>query len=342
MELTTGSLLCLLFLGLLQIVTGEVVGEVSAKQSEAGFKVFGYFPDWLYDVFDAGNEKRLEKMCDTLTHAVFFSIEVDANGEMAALERFPSQDRLERLKKVCPKVKLMVSIGGNNRANGFLTVTSNGEKRRQFIANLEKFVNMHGLHGYDWDWEYPVSDQWEGYLNLTREARETMPNKIQTLKYFPDGKQSIILTHYNFCDNLDYLHSMAYDFGDNHSAFNFSTRSIENLMKLEVPPQKATLGLPLYARNPTTGGVKSIGELCGEDSPISCDKYTNHVDGFNFNSVDLLQRKTRYAFDEVKLGGVFLTFSSMDTSSLSVHTAINEVVVSTAVEITEDPNVCEE
>lgn len=65
--------------------------------------------------------------------------------------------RLNDLKKINPKLKTLVAIGGANEGTQkFSTVVTNSDIRAAFVNNAISFVNTHGFDGFDLDWEYPV------------------------------------------------------------------------------------------------------------------------------------------------------------------------------------------
>ena len=52
------------------------------------FTVFGYLPEYRYASID------FSSLFSSLTHLIFFSIEVDPTGTLTALDRFPSPEIL--------------------------------------------------------------------------------------------------------------------------------------------------------------------------------------------------------------------------------------------------------
>lgn len=132
------------------------------------FAVVGYIPEYRYGIID------WDAMCKHLTHAIFFSIEVTAEGELDAMDRFPNSDILARAHDAAKKygTKLMICFGGNSRSGGFGTLVLSPEKRAHFIQNVMKLLDDNSLDGVDLNWEYPRSQtEWNGLFRLINEMK---------------------------------------------------------------------------------------------------------------------------------------------------------------------------
>jgi hypothetical protein len=72
------------------------------------FAVAAYLPEWRY------GGANFEKICKTVTHLIFFSVEPTPNGDITGLDRFPPPDVLEDARnKGC---ELIICFGGNGRS----------------------------------------------------------------------------------------------------------------------------------------------------------------------------------------------------------------------------------
>jgi len=90
---------------------------------------------------------------------------VTANGRVSALDRLPSRAELEAARVAAQKhgTKLLLCFGGNGRSDGFAAMVKSKETRRSFLMDVAKLLELNGLHGVDYNWEYPHGkQQWEG------------------------------------------------------------------------------------------------------------------------------------------------------------------------------------
>jgi len=118
----------------------------------------------------AAAERRYERLdwdtlCAHTTHLILFSLEVTANGRVSALDRLPSRAELEAARVAAQKhgTKLLLCFGGNGRSDGFAAMVKSKETRRSFLMDVAKLLELNGLHGVDYNWEYPHGkQQWEG------------------------------------------------------------------------------------------------------------------------------------------------------------------------------------
>jgi len=291
------------------------------------FAVVGYFPEWRYRLFDEDHADRLEGVCNSLTHLLIFSLEVSPMGELAAMDRWPSPDRLERVKRLCPDTAIMVCFGGNSRSNGFSDVVRSETLRNKFVDILVAFMHEHELAGVDWNWEYPKDDaDWRGLKKLMERTREKAPKALQTMAYYPDTQQEHILHTKKFYDVLDYMHMMAYDQPKEHSTWQFAVDGVRKAAKL--PQKKVTLGLPFYSRDVKMGEWKTYHDIeieyqtkHGKSLPPSVDRVGDHY----FNGIDMIKKKTKLAMER-GLGGVMIWESGQDTKNVDLHKAITSAI----------------
>jgi len=286
-----------------------------------GFSVAGYLPEWRHRLLDEDHEDRLQRICSTLTHMIFFSLQVDSTGNIAALDRWPSEDRMQRVRSVCQGslgTKVLVCFGGNSRSDGFSAVVASPEKRQSFLGHLKDFLAKHQLDGIDWNWEYPNSkEDWEGLSLLINEMRISMPSMVQTMAYYPDGRQENIISHFQLDKSLNLIHMMAYDQPHQHSTFEFAKKSIASALENGFG-NKATLGLPFYARHVKTGDWKTYEDVL-KSGPLK--EHADSIGEYYFNGPRTIQRKTVLAIEN-HLAGVMIWESGQDSPDGDLHLAI--------------------
>lgn len=190
---------------------------------------------------------------------------------------------LQKLKKINPNLKILVSVGGWVWSGNFSDAALSSESRQKFANSAADFVKKYNLDGIDLDWEYPNQigagntyreKDIKNFTLLMKSTREALDRLEQAQQ-----KESLLLTIATGADSvyiantelgevskyLDFLNIMTYDFynGLHHvtghhanlypSAFNNSRISdVLNSVKLHeeagVPLDKITIGIPFYGR----------------------------------------------------------------------------------------------
>ena len=270
----------------------------------ASFAVFGYLPEWRFEGF---NYKWMAHS-SALSHLIFFSLEPNVDGSILhENDRFPSNTILLDARSAFQEAgkKLMVCFGGNGRSQHFPVVTRDEAKRARFVQAAVDLVRRKRLHGIDINWEYPGFRFGQGYLSndeivadyaglehLMRDLRQSLPNDaVLSLAYYPDGRQEVLLRP--IARWVDFMHSMAYDAnGPEHSSFDLAERTIAQFKSSGIPSSKLTLGLPFYGRSPQEW--RSYEDLVQKPDAA-----------FNFNSIGMIERKTRLALDNAA-GGLMI------------------------------------
>jgi len=238
--------------------------------------------------------------------------------------------------------KLFLTVGGGGRSAAFSTVVKDGALRRRFANNLADIVDKFHFNGLDFDWESPsTSSEMAGYLRLLAEVRSKLGDGVAITVALHAGQY---LPDYSVVDGVNL---MSYDLRNSpkysHSEFNDVVAVVDDyITNGKCPKEKIILGLSLYGRNPTNGGVKSYSELVDlsiegaeaaeDDLPLSQRipknwRVTTDLGGFYFDGVLEAQRKTQWAI-ETGLGGVFFweVGQDKDEHHVSVIEAVGEVV----------------
>ncbi|XP_045471267.1 probable chitinase 2 [Harmonia axyridis] len=177
--------------------------------------------------------------------------------------------RITKLKKTFPHVKVTVAIGGwNEGSTNYSRLVSAEKRRRRFVTNALNFVKKYNFDGLDLDWEFPAkrggspSDK-DNFLLLVKELKaEFKKHNLLLTAAFGAGKDTIDVAYdvEGLAAYLDFIHMMCYDY---HGAWDQKTGanaplksddvlsveySIDYMLKLGAPPNKLVLGLPLYGR----------------------------------------------------------------------------------------------
>ncbi|XP_059612620.1 chitinase-3-like protein 1 [Phlebotomus argentipes] len=145
---------------------------------EAEKNVFCFHGKWAH--FRKGNGHFGITEIDPFlcTHLVYtyFGIDSEANIVIRDLwldleenYGFGNLRKLEALKKVNPKLKILMDIGGwNEGTQTFSSVANDGTKVLRFVKNCLDFLQKYNFDGLTLDWEYP--GQREGSRSSDRNA----------------------------------------------------------------------------------------------------------------------------------------------------------------------------
>lgn len=169
------------------------------------------------------------------------------------------------LKKVNPKLKIQLSVGGWTSGN-FSEMAADTKNRMSFAKDCARIVKEYGLDGIDIDWEYPTSSEsgissspndTKNFTLLMRDLRKTLgKDKLLTAATIADG----LYIDFPACIKyMDFVNIMAYDVADaplHHTTLYRSplsgritvSEAVDAHIKAGVPKEKLCLGLPLYGR----------------------------------------------------------------------------------------------
>ncbi|KAL1508470.1 hypothetical protein AB1Y20_004572 [Prymnesium parvum] len=258
--------------------------------------VAAYLPEWRYE------GAHWKDICATVTHLIFFSLEVTREGELAALDRLPRGELLHEARAAADasRTKLLMCVGGNGRSDGFSSTVRSDKKRARFVSALVALCEKSNFDGIDLNWEYPGFQFGRGYLSQAEVDKDyaglhkliaelhaalAASGKVVTLAYYPDGRQEPLLA--KAAPYVDAMHMMSYDQPGRHSTEEFAMGGARLL-----PANKLTVGLPFYGRHVQSGDWKSYEDIVqwGVEGP-----HVDEVRGYYFNGQDLIARKTEQA-----------------------------------------------
>jgi GH18 family chitinase len=123
---------------------------------------------------------------------------------------------------------------------------------------------------------------------------------------------------------MDFINIMAYDGdGAQHSSMDYAQSALDYWLGRGLPPEKATLGVPFYAR-PTEIPYRRI----AMDDPAAAQLDSTVYAGIliNYNGIPTIQAKTRLAMQRAS-GIMFWTLEDDASGELSLLGAIHQVVV---------------
>lgn len=295
----------LLVLVLSALLSSPVASSSSSSSASPGvvpprarpFAVVGYLPEYRHEGRD------WNATCASLTHLLLFSVEVDREANLVALDRLPRPDgdAAIALRDAAARhgTKLLVTLGGAGRANALPLVAADERLRRRLARTLARFCLDRGFHGVDVDWEYPSRpEEWTAHVALLRAVRRAFvetrasPPLVLTAAYHPRGDSERRLRAEAAGRVLDFAHAMSYDF-----RVEAPRDTLRRASDANVPLTMITVGIPFYATNIRTGATKTYEEVT-RDRPRGDE-------GWAWNDQSAVRAKTREAM-EAGAGGVMV------------------------------------
>ena len=300
--------------GLFLVMCLSVSGGDASSAPSSAFTVFGYLPEYRLSGFN------YEAAFQTgLTHLIFFSIEISADGLPAALDRLPSKAQAAEARAAADKVggKLLISFGGNSRSQNYAFMTAKAVRRVKFLEALEAILVEYGFDGVDYNWEYPANEaEWASWKSLLKESKERLLRgqsvPVVTFTIYVDPMHYRHITQKRIIDEADYVLAMAYDQHGEHSTMSFYQSSIDLAREHKVPLSKFVPGLPFYARHVRNGEPKTHQELINMKVPFK----GSYVGQYYWNPPDVLEQKTRMA-RAAGLAGVMIWELGQDIQPLT-------------------------
>lgn len=268
----------------------------------AGFAVVGYAPEYRYGAIDWA------AAAPHATHVILFSLEVGADGSLAALDRLPAPDVLSAARSAtrASGARLLVCLGGNSRSGAFARVVVSAALRKALVASLERLLDANDLDGVDLNWEYPQGrDQWLGLFRLIAELKQSLAEKgrVLTMAFYPGQEQILSQAPTEVIEAVDLFLVMAYDARGQHSTFEFATSVVEAIgLRSKLPLSKVALGLPFYGRDVRTGEPKTYAEIVRDVHPLPD---ADQAGTMFWNGPKTIAAKTQLAM-EVGCGGVMI------------------------------------
>lgn len=285
--------------------------------------IVGYFPQWgIYDqpqyfvknLITSGSASLL----DQLNYAQGFIVNarcavadphadmqftytqansVDGSADDPASPLRGSFHQLQELKKLYPRLKILISLEG--KAAGFAEAAK-PENRAAFVAScIDTFVRGHfaaGVHapgifdGFDVDWEYPGEGDAQNYTALLEEFRRQLdavrPGLKLTIAAGPSPRMYHGVDFAEVAKTVDLIGLMNYDYsGPWHKETGFhaplysdhggnADGTVRAYESEGVPAEKLLLGVPFYGYSWKSVGAENHGlfqpgEAVHEDRPYS-------------------------------------------------------------------------
>ncbi|KAI1055386.1 hypothetical protein LB506_011501 [Fusarium annulatum] len=325
-------------------------------------RVVGYIEGWASTrSCDSFRPSNIPDGVYTHINFAFASIDPKTFQIVPASSKDPALYReLTRKKKIDPKLKVFIAIGGwafndpGPTVTTFSDIARSDANQRTFIKSLISFMATYGFDGVDIDWEYPAADDREGreedFVNLPKflsniksalkQSGErnglsiAIPASYWYLQHFDLEKISKYVDHFNV---------MSYDFHgawdtpkswlgnhlNSHTNLTEIKEAFDLLWRNDVDPDQVNMGLAFYARTFTASSSSWMSPGCLFDAGGPAEPCTDAV---GVMSNPEIMRKLggkigsgdldkAAAIKTLKFGTTWLTYDDVDTWKLKLDFA---------------------
>ena len=274
--------------------------DLQAQNETSKFAIIGYLPDYQL------NSIKPDAISG-VTDLIYFGLVPSKNGRLA--ESPIPRAALIKLQSIKQQAhcRVLLSVGGWDRSNGFAKLTSSATTRQVFIHNLVQYCRQNGFHGIDYDWEHPKTKiELSNYVKLITETSNACHPHSMIVTVAQAAWQNLGKDAYQ---TVDRVHLMTYDHEFPHATYDKSTKDIERVIDWGCRSEKLAMGIPFYGRNKDRK-ARTYAEITG-NKPVDSTK--DLIAGFAFNGQATVAKKVRYAAEQ-KLAGVMIWELGQDSS----------------------------
>lgn len=242
-------ILCVAFLSLSAIYSCKTAKSAENDSSESPYLCIAYV--WEDD-------GPLPK-ADLVTTINFLAASPNSEHNGVYIHNEPRLRSLLELKNENPDLKVVLSMGGADATAGWAEMLADESLRKAFVADCVRLIDLYGLDGFDFDWEFPSNDaERANYVTLFKELREAVgTDKLVTAAAGFGGYGFDLKEAMNY---LDYINLMSYDMGwqapYHHTALRRSElagvctieETVDSCLKKGINYNDIVLGLAFYGR----------------------------------------------------------------------------------------------
>ena len=273
---------------------------VPSGKPKNGFLVIGYLPDYRDLNPDWGS---------CLTDIVYFSAQPKPDGSLDTSLLSESTFQALRAMKDRYGTRILMSVGGWERSQGFVPMVTDPQARKSFEDALLAFGLSHALDGVDFDWEFPQNAaQYQGYAALLQEVKALFQPHGMLISMALSPDVDLTLPVYQIPDRI---HVMSYDHPGMHSTYDQAVLDMNYFVSGGFNKNKLFLGVPFYGREIAKSNNESTyADIIQQYHP---DPSQDQAHGIYFNGIDTIQKKTCYALAN-GFGGIMIWELGQDST----------------------------
>ncbi len=242
--------------------------------------------------------------------------------------------------------KALLTLGAATRAD-WNTAVSTQAGRDRIVAQSVAIMDQFGFDGIDLDLETPYADSYGNWKALATQLSATLKprgklltdaltagveangtNTDGTFKYTPSSDGTLIGD--DALALFDLLNVMAYDghyyYTKNpalNAPYELFTAALDYWLARGVSPSKLAIGIPFYGVKAADGNNTNYKDLVAQGA----DPNNNSFNGWWYNGLDLVAKKTKYA--QSKGAGVMLFHMAADDPAHSLAVAVKNASTTT-------------
>jgi GH18 family chitinase len=336
---TIGLVVIALFSAFQNTGLAQKSGSAPGSKSASEFRSMVYLSGGRFPNEQIALESHIHHVSDIIF--AFINPTKDATGEIAALSAKKDQS-LRNVVAIAKKHKkrVFLSFGGwrgddTGHDEVYEDIAANVETRKRFIQEILKLVEKYEVDGVDMDWEYPrlnteARQYAQDYADFIHELAEALHQRNKLIgaavigvkdKPTDDGDGAAYLD--SVFQDLDWVNLMSYDNSDSdHSTYENAEASLQYWIEERgLAPEKAILGMPIYAR-PGWIPYQNIIARYGKDQAL-LDWYSDADTGKagGYNGIPTIVKKTSLALDR-GLGGIMFWELPLDTCGEQTHLSL--------------------
>ena len=241
--------------------------QLSLAQRGTSFNIIAYY--------SAGADKVADIPAEKLSHIIYSFCHLNGNElTVDNAEDSLTIRKLVDLKKINPRLKILVSLGGWGGCKSCSDVFSTEEARLQFAKSVLVLNQLYGTDGIDLDWEYPAIEGYpehpfkaedkENFTSLISVLRSTFGNQYE-LSFAAGGFQKYLEESIEWdtvMTLVDRVNVMSYDLVGGYATVTghhtplYSSKqqkestdnAVRYLLGIGVPRAKIVIGAAFYAR----------------------------------------------------------------------------------------------
>ncbi|CAF1311435.1 unnamed protein product [Adineta steineri] len=236
-------------------------------------------------------------------------------------------EQLNVMRTKNPQLKIFYSILGQWKSK-HLDLIRDDKQRAKFNKNIQKYLIVNGLDGFDIDWNIPVGQTSaltdKNYLStwLTELHQAFSPNQL-SLSIGVSGDKAILDSSYDFdqiSDTVNFIRLMAFDWPSkdvttlinplysmksqqDDDKFNNINWIVSYVIALGMFPEQISLGIPTYGRwyGLANGNQNTIGSpVVGSSMTIAYSDLCKLLQSTDYTKVYNQETRSSYAFNAKK------------------------------------------